>query len=262
MPTLDQHQSSKFVKLLYIGDSGTGKTGSLVSLVKAGYKLRILDFDNGLDALVQFVGKECPDKMKNVDFITLRDLVTPTEAGPVVTAKAYVKGTKYLDKWEDGSAPKEWGEDTILVIDSGTAFGASALAFATSLQPGAKDPRQWYFAAQKSFENTIGMLTSEAFKTNVIFITHINYKELQENIHKGYPSAVGSALGPTLPKYFNTMVQATVIGMGKNVRRKISTLPTAILDLKNPKPFKIEAEYDLGIGMAELFKELKDIGKE
>ena len=43
MPKLSDHQSNDFTKLLLIGDAKSGKTGSLVSLVKAGYKLRILD---------------------------------------------------------------------------------------------------------------------------------------------------------------------------------------------------------------------------
>ena len=63
MPTLDTHQSSEFTKLLYLGDSGSGKTGSLVSLLKAGYKIKVLDLDNGvifsghIDRLVEFGGK-------------------------------------------------------------------------------------------------------------------------------------------------------------------------------------------------------------
>ena len=57
MPSLDQHQSNDFVKLLLIGDSKAGKTGSLISLVKAGYKLRILDLDNLLDVLKYFIMK-------------------------------------------------------------------------------------------------------------------------------------------------------------------------------------------------------------
>ena len=51
MPKGSEHKSRKYVKLLYLGDSGTGKTGSLVSLVQAGYKLRVIDLDDGLDAL-------------------------------------------------------------------------------------------------------------------------------------------------------------------------------------------------------------------
>ena len=259
MPLLSQHQSSSFVKLIYIGDSGTGKTGSLVSLVKAGYSLRILDMDNGLDALAQFVAKECPDRLDNVDFETLRDPTRATQAGPIVTAKAYLAAIKLMSKWSDESTPSEWGEDTIFVLDSLTALGKSAFEWAKGQAPSARDPRQWYFAAQQTIENIIGMLTSKDFQCNVIVISHVNYKELQEGVHRGYPSAIGSALGPTIPKYFNTMVMASTIGSGKNTKRSISTIPTAVVDLKNPAPFKIEASYDLGTGMSELFTKLKTL---
>ena len=40
---LSEHHASRFVKVLYIGDSGTGKTGSLTPLVGAGYNLENLE---------------------------------------------------------------------------------------------------------------------------------------------------------------------------------------------------------------------------
>ena len=73
MPSLANHQSNQFTKILLIGDAKSGKTGSLVSLVKAGYKLRILDFDNLLDILKFKIMEECPDKIENVEFVTVRD---------------------------------------------------------------------------------------------------------------------------------------------------------------------------------------------
>src|SRR5947207_14204487 len=85
MTNLANHHSSHIVKLLYIGDSGTGKTGSLTSLVKGGYKLRILDCDNGLDVLVQFIMRDCPDKIKNVDYETRRDKFKASPVGPVIS---------------------------------------------------------------------------------------------------------------------------------------------------------------------------------
>ena len=60
MPSLANHQSNEYTKMLLEGDSGSGKTGSLASLVAAGFSLRILDMDNGLEPLKQFVQKECP----------------------------------------------------------------------------------------------------------------------------------------------------------------------------------------------------------
>jgi GTPase SAR1 family protein len=63
MPKASNHSSSKLNKLLYIGDSGTGKTTSLFSLVQAGYKLRIFDFDNLLAPLISVVRSKAPDKL-------------------------------------------------------------------------------------------------------------------------------------------------------------------------------------------------------
>lgn len=87
MTKLSDHHSSKIFKSLYIGDSSVGKTGSLVSLVKAGYFLRILDLDNGLDVLKQYIIKECPDKINNVDYETRRDKYKSTAGGPIVVGQ-------------------------------------------------------------------------------------------------------------------------------------------------------------------------------
>ena len=46
MPTLVAPDKTTLVKVACICDSGGGKTGALASLVKAGYHLRILDYDN------------------------------------------------------------------------------------------------------------------------------------------------------------------------------------------------------------------------
>lgn len=259
MPKLSSHQSGKFVKLIYIGDSGTGKTGSTVSLLAEGYKLRFLDMDNGLDVLRQFASRDCPDKLDNVEFITLRDKMRAGPAGPVVSnPKAFTDSLKFLTKWEDESDPAEWGEDTFLVVDSVSAWGKAAFNWAVGLNPTAKDPRQWYFTAQKAIEDAIALLSSEAFRTNVLLISHINYRELQDGTTKGYPNAVGSALGPIISRYFNTLLLAESTGMGKNTRRKIKTLPTGVIDLKNPAPFKIEAEYPLESGLAEIVRNIKE----
>ena len=253
---LSDHHSGRFVKFLYIGDSSSGKTGSLVSLVKAGYRLKILDLDNGLDVLRSFVKAEAPDKLDAVDYETIRDTIKPGNQGPIVNARAFVEGTKLMTKWSDNSIPSEGGEQEIFVLDSLTTFGKSAFEWAKQMNPSAKDPRQWFFAAQQALENIVAMLTSEGFHAHVIIISHINYRELQDGSTKGYPTSIGSALGPVIPRYFNTLVMAETIGSGKALKRRIRTVSTSIVDLKNPAPFKIEADYDLGTGLAELFNKL------
>lgn len=258
MAKLSDHQSSKFTKLLYIGDSGTGKTGSLASLVP-DYDLRILDMDNGLDILKAFVKHDHPDRLDSIDFNTVRDKYKATNEGAVVDrAKAFTDAAKLMTKWDDESTPALWGEKTIFVLDSLTTLGRAALAWATGMNPTAKDGRQWYMAAGAGIENIIALLTSDDFMANVIVISHVSYNESQEGMTRGYPSAVGSALGPKLGRYFNNMVLAESSGSGKNVRRTIRTVPTDMIDLKTAAPFAFEDKaLPLETGMATIFQTLR-----
>lgn len=259
MPALSSHSSVQFVKLLYIGDSGTGKTGSLTSLVRAGYRLRILDLDNGLDILKNLIEHECPDRIGAVDFETRVDPRKATVNGFVVsgTPKAAVETLKLLDRWTDETRPSEWGADTILVIDSLTAFGRAAMEWAEGMNPGAKDPRQWYGAAQEMVEDTIAGLFSDLFRTNVIVISHIAYTEFSDGTKKGYPSSAGSALGPKLAKYTNNLILAESSGMGQNVRRRIRVMPTGIVDVKTASPFRLKEDLPLSTGLATIFETLR-----
>ena len=260
MPKLSDHHSGKFTKLLYLGDSGTGKTGSLVSLMKAGYKLRVVDFDNGLDVLKEFGLKECPDKLENVDYETVRDQYKAGPVGPVINGapKALVNSLKLLNKWTDETVPAEWGPEYILVMDSLTGLGKAAFEWAKGMNPNSKEPRQWYHQAQQAVDNTISLLTSEAFHANVIIIAHVQFVEQGDGTVRGYANTIGKALGPMIPTYFNTMVLAQSRGTGANVKRVIQTVPTSMIDLKNPAPFKVDKELPLESGLATLFAKLKE----
>lgn len=265
MPSLDQRVNDAFIKLMYIGDSSTGKTGSLVSLVKAGYKLRVLDYDVGIGTLASYIKQECPDKLSSVDVITLRDKYRATSTGPMLagTPTAFTGGLKYLTEWEDKSVPSEWGPEYILVLDSLSAMGRAAMAWARFMNNISdkknNDARALYFTAQQAIEDIISMLTSDAFATNVIIISHINYKEVTEGKTKGYANAIGTALGPIIPRYFNTLIMAETSGMGKSAKRVIKTVPTGIVDLKNPVSFKLDESLPLGTGLATLFEKIKEL---
>src|ERR1700743_2516431 len=114
MPSLKDHQSNSYTKLLILGDAKSGKTTSLVSLVAAGYKLRILDLDNLLDPLKEAILARCPDLIANVEFATLRDKRKAGAQGPVIdgTPKAFVSAVKLIDHWKEGDTdlgrPTEW----------------------------------------------------------------------------------------------------------------------------------------------------------
>jgi len=255
MPTLDNHQSDSFTKLIYIGDSSTGKTGSLVSLLQDGYSFKILDMDNGLETLKTYARLAQAD-LSRVEYETYRDQYRSSSAGPIIKGqpKAFTDALAKLTEWSEIE-----DDNTIFVLDSLSAYGRAAYAWANGMNPGAKDKRQIFFAAQQAVESTIALLTGENFKMNVIIISHVNYKEITEGITKGHANAIGTALGPVIPRYFNTMLLAESIGAGKNTKRRIKTLPTGIIDLKIPNP-EAEAEYPLESGLASIFKLLKNKG--
>jgi len=260
MPSLDQHQSSTTTKLLLIGLSGSGKTGALTSLVEAGYKLRILDFDNGLDSLVIQCRQRCPASLGNVSFVSLRDKIKGTQAGPVLDGMptAFTRAMQLLDRWKDGDVdlgkPSDWGEDTVVVVDSLTFLSEAAYNWAEAMNPGAKDKRQIYGAAQSAVENAIALLTGDNFKTNVIVISHIKFLDQPDGTVKGFPTSVGNALSPKLPAYFNNVALCETKGQGQNVSRVLRTTSTGLIDLKSPASFKLAQELPITTALATFFE--------
>jgi|SRR6516162_4626423 hypothetical protein len=269
MTSLARHQSNEYTKLLVLGDSGSGKSGALASLVKSGYHLRIVDMDNGLETLKQYILKECPEKIEGVEFRTLRDKRKASPSGPIIDGppKAFVEAIRMLDRWRyvdeggneiDLGVPAEWGPDVILVIDSLTFLSDAAYDWREPLTPKGKegkyDQRAVYKDAQDAIESVLALVTSEAFRTNVIVTSHVKYVDNPDGTKKGYPTAVGSALSPQIPRYFNTVALFQTKAGGK---RTLHTAATAMIDLKNPKPFEMAKEYPIETGLADLFSVLR-----
>lgn len=269
MPSLDAYKSSEFIKLLLIGSPMSGKTGALASLVAEGYKLRILDYDNKLASLKAYVKRNSPDKLTNVDAVTLRDKLKSTPMGSVVDGmpKAFDMGGKLLDKWAYGEGtskvdlgiPATWGKDTIVVIDSLTYMGYTAMDWADPLVPRGKggdfDGRALVGKAQEAIRDRLMLLTSDWFATNVIVTAHISYNTFQDGTLKGFPTAPGSKLGPNIPGMFPAMAQCETV----NGKRSIRVASTALLDLANPAPFAFEGSPTLPIetGLATFFKKVQ-----
>lgn len=263
MPKASEHQASIINKMIYMGDSGTGKTTSLLSLVKEGYKLRIWNFDNLLDFFLRRVRAECPEKLDNIEYMSFRDKMKATAMGPIIDGvpNAFVNALKAFDKWEDGSSPALWGPEYVAVIDSGTTMARSAFWWAKGMQGAAGipegvptknyDPRQSFFTAQQAFLNILSLLTAETFNTNVILIAHVRYVE-QDNAVKGFPLAVGTAISSEIPSYFPMVVLATKTA-GADPKRTIRLRSTPMIDLKLPKNLA-GLELPMETGLATIFK--------
>lgn len=258
MPSLKDASPTKLVKALVLGESGAGKTGSLVSLVKEGFKLHILDFDNKVEdgILPILIKRECPDKMQNVDYEPLRDKFKATPAGHILDGipQSYTKCLGLLDKWSDGSLPKDWGPDHFIVLDSLKFCAEAIFNWAQAMAPGVKDPRQWYGTAQKGVEHILDNLTAKWFNTNVLVLCHVDYQSRPDGTMKGLPLSIGKALAPDIPTYFDNMILCKVDGPNK---RLIQTIPTAMIDLKNPAAAVMSPSLPIETGLATFVKTLR-----
>lgn len=270
MPNLSEHQSAETCKMLFVGNAGAGKTGALASLAVAGYNLRIMDLDNGLDVLKNLLTdpnseyvKRSPDAVKRVDYITLTDPMRNV-GGKLIPVKATVwqRAAGLLSEWKDGDKNLgpivDWTPQEVLVIDSLTMLSNAALAFILSLNGrlGGHPQLQDWGAGQTLIESLVQMLYDENVKCNVIVNAHIKYLGDEGN-QTGYVNTLGQALPPKIGRYFNTILMAKSVGQGSKVTRKILTTPTGVIELKSTAPLRVPAELPLETGLADYFAAVK-----
>jgi hypothetical protein len=282
MPSLSNHEGPQLVKGLVLGDPGSGKTGSLTSLVKAGYRLLIYDFDNLLTSLIAFVQHECPENLGNVEYQTFTDKLKGidmpmTMAGSAMKImpnndgqpKAYVNAMKQLTKWNDPEGkdlgdPGALGLGTVVVIDSLTTLSNACMRYVQAMNPLAREPQAYYHAAQQLIMNMLQLLCSKDFNVNVLVLAHLAYtrrprsKEAADNmtmheqleLGKGFPRSVGSALNEVIAAHFNSCLLVEQA----NGKRVIHTKSTSLVDLKNPVPFAGLDKLPIETGMATFFE--------
>lgn len=284
MPTLDDGPQES-IKMLLIGDSGSGKTSALGSLAKAGYDLFILDFDNGLDVLrdPDIVPRDC---RKHIHYVTLTDPMKMGPGGKVIprgTPSAWADALGLLTNWrtKDGKYAKagtepdedfgpisEWGPDRVLVLDSFTFLGNAIMRHVAALNNklGERPTLPMWGDAGAAQETLLQMLYDASIKCHVIITAHISYigtknkddkgQIIEEDLH-GYPSALGRALPPKVGRYFNTVVRAVTRGTGQAAKRKLRTRSEQQVDLKVPIS-AIPVELPLEDGLATIFAKIQE----
>lgn len=252
MPKMSETRPSQSIKALICGQSGTGKTGALASLAEAGYKLRVLDFDNGLAPLFEYAS---PAARQRIVYETLKDpKAMVANVMKVIDPKAAMRAVSLLDRWKDSETgedlgvPAKWDSDTIVVLDSLSLFGNACLDWVLK-KNAINIPRiQDWGEAQKIVSGAIELLTAPSFNPHVLVLTHIDYDKTDEGvIFRGAPSSLGQALKEQIPKHFNIML---------GVNRKIYTKTALFVDFKFPKA-GAKSEYPLDTGLREIFKFLR-----
>jgi hypothetical protein len=267
---------SNLIRMLAVGDSGSGKSGALVSLAVAGYRLHIADYDGGLEILRNMLVKAARDAKKPDTFYTDRvDAETCkdpyTMEGNLVIPKASIawgKGIKYLQT----AFNKNLGEDDIVVMDSLSFAARAAMIYVLSMNGRLKGtPYQSDWGeAQRHVERAVDMITGNA-PCHVYCSAHIAWsggkeiiKDKDGNVHtidngpeKGLPAMIGNAINGVIPRYFNHMLLFRQVGSGNAVQRKIHTTTFDKIELKNTNPGVIKPDYPLATGLAEYFKDAR-----
>jgi hypothetical protein len=260
MPPLSQHQSHQTVKMLLVGQSGSGKTGALVSLAEAGYNLFLADFDNGLDIVAKHAS---PEATSRISFVSYQDELKSAGGRPVpkkTVPDAFTRHLADMDKWPDDGKPllARTPRD-VFVLDSLTHQGMAALRYVLAInsRSGQHPFQSDWGDAMALQEQVLQLLYASAIKCHVIVISHVTFIEQDDKSVLGFPTALGSKLPPKVPTYFNTMVMALSRGSGASVRRVIKTTPEPGILTKIP--VKVPAELPIETGLASIFEAM--VGK-
>ncbi len=276
MPNIDEYSDADFIKMVYLGDSGSGKTGSLASLAAAGYNLRIMDLDNGVQILKDYAtnpksiytqarqglwtAEQCKGIASRINFVTMQEQWTNVGGTPVPKGDLWNRMMGQLTQWKDGEKDygklETWTPNDILVIDSFSRYCDARMNLELVLNGRATQGRQQqdYFKVQDGIERSLELLVSKGVRCHVIMICHISYDEQDDKTIKGVPQAMGRALGPKIGQHFNHSLLARAQGQGAAESRKILTKTTGMIGLKNAAPLKVAAEYQLETGLAEYFQ--------
>lgn len=284
MTSLEKLAENRATRILLVGYPGSGKTGSLACLANAGYKLRILDYDGNLDPLFEYIKPDC---LKNVDVVTLEDKlrlgqrIIETSGLP----EAFANGLKMMNHWKykapDGTEvdlgkSRDWGPDTIVVLDSMTGMGRAAMRRALSFanRTTLNRRRQDWGVAASEQEQYIEMLTGKLNDFHVIVTAHLKMigpeieeagdsdltKDLKQRTAdlvktRLFPTALGKALPQSVAEHFPVTLLMEAEVRGNKVRRVICTLPRPELDLKVPANLPSDT-FDLKDGMLTILQAL------
>jgi hypothetical protein len=287
MTALAKHQASQVTKLLLIGESGSGKSGSLASLAAAGYNLRLLDYESGADILYNMLSDPKspypPEALQRVHFKTLTEH-SKSVNGRIIPTKASVwsETMKILDSgWKEGEPGSPdfadfgklstWTSKDVLVIDSFTALGNAAFNFLCSMNgklgvlTEGNEWRRTIGQAQVLMEKFLEYLYDSSIQCNIVVISHITYVDEQGQVivdgesksQIGYPSALGRALSPKVPRYFNSMLLLKTVGTGQGTRRVMYTQPQGVVAAKSSAPLRAKPSYPIETGLADYFKAVR-----
>lgn len=281
------------VRAFLAGYPGSAKTGSIAPLINAGFKVRILMYDKigNLAPLFTYSNKEM--LAKNVDICVLEDKMRVGKdfVEPMGVPTAFIRGLQMLDHWKytdaagkevDLGASKDWGLDTIVVVDSITSMGTASLNRAQKLMnktPLNRTDRVYGLAMDEQSE-FVKKLFSSSNRHHSLLLAHLKMigpkdirkgdSDIAQDIKKDIAKMVDtrlfpSALGWQLPQFIGgeapiILRYITEYKMGK-VKRTIRTTPMEEFDVKLPA-LNIPSTLDVSDGLLKIFEALSPASME
>jgi hypothetical protein len=254
------------VCILSQGEPKTGKTGALASLLDAGYRVILADWDGNPDS-----ARLNTSHPENLHVVSFQDDLDVNDKGELVRLNrisAVRQFTKFLVRGnEELGPPSSWDpERTVLACDSGSAMADSAMALAVRLNE-SKDGRVIYQLVQDEISDVLHLF--KKLPCHRVMICHLKLiapkgeersdSELQKQIKreiadlqetKFYPNFPGRQLSMTCARLFSTAVLFEV-NRGK---RMIRTQPVDGYTIG--VPVKVEDRLPIETGLADLFKAL------
>lgn len=219
MKTLDNFKPDTQTRILLMGESGSGKTSALASLVCGGRTVKIIDLDAGLEPLFHIVNEKCPEKLGNVSYETFLDKNSPLlTSAPITTAAG--PALNLLEK-----LVKE--ENIVLVIDSLAFLGNAIKTYMMSKnRHAAPQFNDWSMAAD-GIRCVLDTLLHA--KCDVIVNTHVDHVE---DINKALPVVLGRVLRVQVGRYFNNVLLTKRVQIGGVEKRVIRTKSEGLYELK------------------------------
>lgn len=274
----EESDGQRLIKMLYLGDSGTGKTGSTASLAAGGYNVRILDLDVGVEVLRDYLknktsiylatrpglwtAEQSKSILKRVKYHTISDTQRMVDGKLTPMGDSWPKINSQLDNWLDGKKSlggvSTWTSGEVLVVDSLSSLARAAWHYQLGLAGRlfGRAEQSDYFFAQEYLYKLLTYLHTPAVPCHVIVICHIDYREREgDNLLRGFPRTIGKALNEVIPTEWNHMIRAISRGQGDAASRKIITRTTGVVDLKSATPLRVKPEYDLSTGLLEYFRD-------
>lgn len=268
-----------------------GKTGAVVALLNAGYKVRVLDFEGNYDVLLNYAK---PETLANLDIATFQDKqstdgATAWDSDVEAKKMAYSQAIQQLKDWKttdaDGNpvslgASYTWGPDTVLVVDNLTRLGEMSFRRARRIlnkKAGQVDVKAWGLAVDE-LVNFLAWMTRKTNHFHLVVLAHWQMlgpdipmssasedneiKDLKKQIAteraamletKLFPKGVTKENSRNIGSFLPVLLEAKRIVNGSKVKRVLLTETDEAVDLAFPVP-GAEKSYPIETGLATIFE--------